>query len=214
MFLLAWLLCMPLPKDSRLIPMIQILFKGCSLITLLWALGFIIFGSTLPTTTAPYSKETDAIVVLTGGNKRIEVALQLMQKHAAKKLLISGVHKNVDHQKLLSLHPSISIDPSLIDLGYSSNTTIENAREVRDWMVHHDFRSLRLVTSHYHMPRSLLEMKIFLPNALIMPHPVLSEKFTQLSWWAGKNREIVFNEYNKYLEALGRFVVNRIVSLI
>lgn len=214
MFLLAWLLCMPLPKDSRLVPMIQTLFKGCALITLLWALGFIVFGYTLPTLTVTPLQKTDTIVVLTGGNKRIEVALQLMQKNAAKKLFISGVHKSVDHQKLLSLHPSVSINTSHIDLGYSSSTTIENAREVRDWMNHHNFHSLRLVTSHYHMPRSLLEMKIFLPNALIIPHPVLSEKFNQLSWWSGKNRQIVFNEYNKYLEALGRFVVNRIVSLI
>ncbi|MBX9697052.1 MAG: YdcF family protein [Alphaproteobacteria bacterium] len=194
--------------------MMRTLFKSCALIILLWALGFIVFGSTLPTTTVPSSKETDAIVVLTGGNKRIEVALHLMEKHAAKKLFVSGVHKSVDHQKLLSLHPSVSISTSLIELGYSSNTTIENAREVRDWMDHHDFHSLRLVTSHYHMPRSLLEMKILLPKALITPHPVLSEKFSHLSWWQGKNREIVVNEYNKYLEALGRFVVNKVVSLI
>lgn len=182
-----------------------------SFVTLLfvWMIGFMVFGFFLPHTTHQPTQKTDAIVVLTGGNNRLKVAIELMQERIAKKLFISGVHHHVDLKTLLSLHPELIDHAAEVDLGYASKTTIENAEEVSRWMLHNGFTTLRLVTSHYHMPRSLLEMQLFLPKNTIVSHPVLSEKFSHYPWWYGHNAWVIFCEYNKYLEALGRFMVNK-----
>ena len=60
-----------------------------SLIVLLYALGFILFGVTLGRP-AKAGVKTDAVVVITGGTGRIEHAMKVLEDRKAKRVLIAG----------------------------------------------------------------------------------------------------------------------------
>jgi uncharacterized SAM-binding protein YcdF (DUF218 family) len=88
-------------------------------------------------------------------------------------------------------------------IGHSASDTFGNARETAEWMHGEGYRSLRLVTSWYHMQRSLLEFGRAMPQAWIIPHPVYAHHVDPQRWW---NRHgaplLVLGEYDKYLITL------------
>jgi len=60
---------------------------------IIWALGFALFVLLLP---KPASDQmTDAIVVVTGGPGRIQRGISLLEAGKAKRMLISGVDRQV-----------------------------------------------------------------------------------------------------------------------
>jgi histidinol-phosphate phosphatase family protein len=179
------------------------LLTGLFFAALAWALGFAVFVSRLPDHVADPARQTDAIVVLTGGGERVSTGLGLLAQGLGKRLLISGVHQDVDEAKLLKMTPEAS--PSLsccIDLGYEANDTIGNALESAAWMRAQGFHSLRLVTASYHLPRSLLEFHRAMPEAEIVPHPVFPASVQGSGWWRRPaSLWVVGEEYTKYLAA-------------
>jgi len=75
------------------------------------------------------------------------------------------------------------------------------------------FRSLRLVTAWYHMPRSLLELDRAMPEIEIIAHPVFPDETSQEYWWASRSTVVLLaSEYGKYLAALLRPVVEPLRS--
>jgi uncharacterized SAM-binding protein YcdF (DUF218 family) len=110
---------------------------------------------------------------VTGGAARIEVALQLLSQGAATRLLISGVHEATDATTLVARTRS---DPQLfdccVDLDHAALNTIGNARETADWARAHDFSSLLIVTSAYHVARTTLEIGALLPGVDLIAFPI------------------------------------------
>ena len=47
-----------------------------------------------------------------------------------------------------------------------------NAAETAAWMSRQGYTSLRIVTSNWHMPRSLLEFRETMPDVRLIPNPV------------------------------------------
>ena len=146
---------------------------------------------------------TDAIVVLTGGRLRLEAGLALLEDGKAKKLFISGVNPRVDRDVLLR---ALGHDPEreacCIVLGREADNTFGNARETAAWMHDEGYRSLRLVTSWYHMRRSLLEFGRAMPRIAIVAHPVFAQHVDPEGWWGSHGAiAIVVGEYHKYLAA-------------
>jgi uncharacterized SAM-binding protein YcdF (DUF218 family) len=174
----------------------------------LWLAGFLWFAAGLPASVAEPMRATDAIVVLTGGSGRIHQGLELLAARRAKKLFISGVYRGVDVQELLGVSQQSPADlDCCIALGYEADSTRGNARETADWMHEQGLRSLRLVTSAYHMPRSLLEFRRAMPEAEIVSHPVFPDHVKQRDWWRWPgSANLIISEYNKYLVALARGV--------
>lgn len=167
-----------------------------------WVLGFFVFLSKIPTSVHDRFTPTDAIVVLTGDKDRIPEALALLNKGLAPKLLISGVNPRVK-PRLMARILRASVNKKRITLGYDAHTTSENAEEAEEWISLEDMKSLRLVTSHYHMPRSLLEFRKRLPRTHIIPHPVFPKGSDK--WWLSKRGfRLVFLEYNKSIRAFVR----------
>ncbi|MGK9165525.1 YdcF family protein [Inquilinus limosus] len=154
---------------------------------------------------------TDAIVVLTGGSERLRAGLDLLARGVAERLLVSGVHRDVKLGELFALSPTDDSLRCCVDLGYAANDTLGNAQEAAAWMRAHGFRSLRLVTSNYHMPRSMLEFRAAMPEIEIRRQPVDPGAVHLDRWWAwpGTARLIV-SEYNKFLVALARVTLGRI----
>ena len=159
------------------------------------------FATLIPERLADDVRPTDAVVVLTGGSGRLEAGLDLLVREMARKLFVSGVYRGLDVQRLLQL---VRRDPAGIEarvaLGNAVNTQA-NARETADWMKAEGFRSLRLVTGAYHMPRSLLEFQRAIPETTVIPHPVFPDH-VKADWWAWPGTlGLVIGEYNKYLFA-------------
>lgn len=128
------------------------------LAALLWIGGFALFLLTLP---APLEAvHTDAIVVLTGGPGRIDRGLALLRDHAAERMLISGVAPEVRPIELaVEYRSSPALFRCCVDLGHEAIDTMSNARETVAWVRRHGYRTLRLVTSDWHLARARLELE-------------------------------------------------------
>ena len=136
-----------------------------SLLAVVWALGFLWFAMALP---QPAGKEkTDAIVVPTGSGGRITRG-----EFAAE----------------------YGVSPQLMEccvtLGFAALDTRGNARETADWVAENNVRSLRLVTSDWHMRRAARELEGKLPAGTVI---VRDAVHSQPSLW------ILFLEYHKLL---------------
>ena len=179
----------------------------------LWVAGLFQFASLVPKQVADPVTRTDAIVVLTGGSRRLGEGLELLSRGLAEKLFVSGVYQGVDVRELLQI---VRRNPreleTQIGIGNATNTA-ENALETRAWMRARDYRSLRLVTAAYHMPRSLLEFRHAMPAVTLVAHPVFPENVKQDRWWAWPGTgSLMIGEYNKFLLAWSRHWAGRILE--
>lgn len=163
--------------------------RAVSAVLLLYVLGYALFAVMLPRP-AP-EQPSDAIVVLTGGAKRIERGLALMEKKLAKRMLVSGVARTVRPEELAAEYrANDALFRCCVDLGRESVDTRSNAEEVARWMERHKFRSMRLVTTDWHMPRARFELSRRLGGSVSVIGDAVESNpsFAQL-----------FTEYNKYL---------------
>ena len=179
---------------------------------MLCVVGFVWFAARpVPET---QSKSTDAIVVLTGGRMRLQSGIDLLRAGKGRKLFVSGVNQQVDLDELLQVSGNARDWASCCTaLGHGADNTLGNARETAQWMRQQGFRSLRLVTAWYHMPRSLLELDRAMPEIEIIAHPVFPDETSQEYWWASRSTVVLLaSEYGKYLAALLRPVVEPLRS--
>jgi uncharacterized SAM-binding protein YcdF (DUF218 family) len=165
--------------------------------------GFFWFAWQIQTEEAPLERSADGIVVLTGAAARIPDAIELLAAERGKRLLISGVHRDTRAREIAGLMPLYSkLFNCCVDLDRSALNTFGNAIETKRWAVEHNFNSLIVVTSNWHMPRAMAEMRHQLPQATLIPYPVISEKVRSESWWAnGETLRLLFAEYLKYIFA-------------
>jgi len=154
---------------------------------LLWTLGFAWFATFLP---GPADdRRTDAIVVLTGGPGRVQRGLAMLQAGRAQRMLISGVDRRV---RPVDLAQAQHVPPGLldrIDLGREAIDTRSNADETTAWLARHHYKSVRLVTTDWHMRRARFELKRTLADFDVLPDAVPSEP----------SLPGLLREYDKYL---------------
>jgi uncharacterized SAM-binding protein YcdF (DUF218 family) len=131
--------------------------RALALLFVVWFLGLVWFAIFLP---GPAENErTDAVVVLTGGAGRFERGLDVLQAKQARRMLVSGVDPTVRRAEFEVLrNVPTKVSRCCIDLDKASVDTISNARETARWLKGHKFRSVRLVTSDWHMRRARLEL--------------------------------------------------------
>jgi uncharacterized SAM-binding protein YcdF (DUF218 family) len=187
------------------VSLVRALVTWTACAVLLWASGLLWFVESVPPadrTTAP----TDAVVALTGGSLRLETGFALLRDGKAKALFISGVNPQVGLVELLHVSgPMPEWAFCCTTLGHAAESTLGNAVETAGWVKAHGYKSLRLVTAWYHMPRSLLEFERAMPGVAITPHPVFPEGLERNGWWRSPaGAGLVVGEYDKYLAALLR----------
>ena len=62
------------------------------------------------------------------------------------------------------------------------------------------YQSILLVTSNYHLLRSVNEFEELMPGLNITPVPVISDDFNIDNWWQNaESRRLLLSEYHKYL---------------
>ena len=125
---------------------------------LVYVLGFVLFTLTLP---RPLDNtQTDAIVVPTGASGRIDRGLALIAAHQAKRLLISGAAPGVRPIDLaIKYKVPLSLFACCVDLGHEAVDTRSNGEETAKWVRDHGYKSVRLVTSDWHMARARMELE-------------------------------------------------------
>ena len=172
------------------------------LIVLVYVLGFVAFVSFLPRSSADLGG-ADGIVVLTGGDMRLDRADALLERGVGKRLLISGVDQTITKETLKRLIRGGPRFDCCADLGYAAEDTRGNALETADWARAHDFHRLILVTARYHMPRSLREFSAAMPEVRFLPYPVEQERIDLASWW--RHPRTIFLLHREYVKYLASF---------
>jgi uncharacterized SAM-binding protein YcdF (DUF218 family) len=176
--------------------------------------GFAFFASHIGGLATPQDPPAaDAIIVLTGGQARIDAALDLLKSGKGARLLISGVNPSASREALRAANGG---DKDLfvccVDLDQSRDT-IGNAEESAKWVEEHAYDSVILVTNNYHMPRSLLEMRRLLQRARLEPYPVVNSRLDGGGWMVKPDAlRVLFTEYLKYLAAIARGITPEAVD--
>ncbi len=175
-------------------------------IALVWLGGYLWFTGIVPREGGEETRITDAIVVLTGGVGRLDAGLALLAERRAKKLFISGVGAGTTRAEMRRRAADyLDQFECCVVLGRDAADTEGNAAETAQWMAAEGYRSLRLVTASYHMPRSIVEFRRAMPEAEVAANPVFSEHVKLDHWWAWPGTALLFaDEFNKYLISLTR----------
>ncbi len=191
---------------SRALTGATVILGGAMLVV---AGGFVAFAITMAgfeKPTPPVPAKGDAIVVLTGGELRVREGFRLFAGGAGRRLLISGVNRATSKDELRRLS---QVEPMLfdccVDVGYLALDTTGNATETRAWLKTWGFHRLIVVTSNYHMARSLMEIGRALPAVELVPHAVVSKHYQSDEWWKHPSAvKRVGIEYAKFLRSAAR----------
>lgn len=146
-------------------------------------------------------QKSDAIVVLTGGANRIQTAFTLMDKNLGERLLITGVNDQTTKRAIFNaLNRDIQTSTIKVDLDHLALDTIGNAIETAHWAKVHNYKKLIIVTSDFHITRSLLEFKKAMPDIKLIPYPALMSKTKK----ADQSLRTNLKEYSKLVASILR----------
>lgn len=168
--------------------MIMRLIAGAFLV---WALGFMVFSIALPAPLADV--QTDAVVVPTGSGGRIARGLEVLRNQEAKRMLVSGVDPEVRPNEFAAeFEVEHRLMKCCVTLGAKAADTRGNAIETVEWVRSVEARSIRLVTSDWHMRRASLELARAMPDDIVIYEDAVPSR---------PRFHTLFLEYNKLLAA-------------
>lgn len=177
--------------------MIKFTYRFITFLIVLWLCGYAGYSIYIIKMTPNVSQQkTDALIVPTGGaTHRIKEALALHAQGFSDKIFITGVHKDVTVKEIKAMYEG-KLPECCIILGHIAQTTIENAEETAEWIKENNIKTVRLITTNYHMPRAFLEFKAKLQGTKIITHPVKAGTPSEKTGWFWR---LTLREYNKFL---------------
>ena len=129
---------------------------------LCWMLGFIWFAMLTPQ--PQDGGKTDAAIVLTGGEGRIARGLHVLRKGWTKRLLVAGVDREVRPREFAAQYRvSSRTMRCCVTLGFDSVDTRSNGQEAARWIAAKNIKSVRLITTDWHMRRAAFELARSIP---------------------------------------------------
>ena len=159
------------------------------------------------------------VVILTGGTNRIKEGFEVIYKLDKKsisnlKVLVSGTGKGFSKLSLQEkLNPNFDfrLIKCCVELDGVSQDTYSNAVETSKWVSKNNIEEILLITSNYHIPRSILEFQNKMPNLKILYYPI-TPKQHQINKWlkSFETFSLIFIEYCKYIIANVRIKTLRI----
>ncbi|MDN3644584.1 YdcF family protein [Pontixanthobacter aestiaquae] len=158
-------------------------------VAIIWFAGFLTFTLTLPGPVA--DDESRVVVVPTGAAGRIERGLELLEADDARIMLVTGVDPEVKPGEFAAqFDVPMDVMQCCVVLGFDAVDTRGNATETAEWLKAKNIRSIRLVTTDWHMRRAANELRNTIPPAItIVEDAVPSEP----------SLRILFLEYHKFL---------------
>lgn len=190
---------------------VMLAFAGAASVALMF--GFVLFATNSVRIGAPTNRTADAIVVLTGEQARIDTGVQLLRTGRGARLLITGVNRKLGREDLRRLTGlNRNTFDCCVDIGYAALDTTGNAEEARNWSERHRFASLIVVTSTYHIPRSMAEFAHAMPVTELIPHAVPVKALAVPAWWLHVTAtRTLASEYLKYLSSATRLGFVRLI---
>ena len=183
-------------------------------VALIWAAGLFAFAARVQQSTPQAEPHAaDGIVALTGANsnERIAAAVQLLAEHKGRRVLVSGVNRDISREQLRTASGTVRrLYDCCVDLGFTAADTVGNARETAEWAKAMRYQSLIIVTTDYHMPRAMLELRAVLrpPAITLQSYAVPTASLKSRHWWRSPGAaRLMVVEYSKYLAILGREAV-------
>ena len=182
----------------------KILVIGCAMLAAIFVSGLQYFVLNLPRQVESPTRQSDGIVVITGGQQRLDAGLTLLATNTASKLLISGVGNGLSKVILAN---DLQLDQTQRDLliccaelEFAARDTRGNARAARHWAEINKLESMYLVTANYHMPRAKLAFEREMPHIDIHYWPVSPDDLHIESWWTDPGLvRLLTREYAKFL---------------
>ena len=170
--------------------------------------GFLIFADSVSNMRPPETVKADAIVVLTGGYQRIEQAIDLLKRGYGERLLISGVNPSTTAGQIRkATRTSPDLFDCCVDIGYAAIDTIGNANETAIWIRDKGYSSILVVTSNYHLSRSLMELRRSDPTTEFIGYPVVNADLKTRAWYSEPDAmRTMLAEYGKTVIAYVRGV--------
>ena len=140
-------------------------------------------------------KKSYNVVILTGGKHRISKSFDFLNQNNIKSIFVSGVYPTTQPHHLFPRYKFSKQIP--IILGKKARNTYENALEIKQWQQDTKLDEIVLITSDYHMLRSLYEIKRVNNGLKIIPLAICSDM----------NFEFIINclkEFHKMIVARSR----------
>ena len=159
------------------------------------------------------------VVILTGGTNRIKEGFEVIYKLDKKSItnlnvLVSGTGKGFSKLSLQEkLNPGFDLRliECCVELDSVSQNTYSNAIETSKWVSKNNIEEILLITSNYHIPRSILEFQNKMPNLKILYYPIIPKKHQINNWLKSfETFSLIFIEYCKYIIANVRIKTLRI----
>ena len=143
---------------------------------LIWVFGFVWFAASTPGPAG--NVETDAVIVVTGEAGRIQRGIEVLDDGLAKEMLVSGVNSEVTPEEFAAeFGVSRRQMNCCIDLGFVATDTRSNATEILQWAMANKHKTLRLVTSDWHMRRAKAELNRLLPGSIVVVSDAVPTRF-------------------------------------
>ena len=190
-------------------------------IFILWFIGLFNYKEKIVSFKKKSFVEATNIVILTGGSNRIKGGLKIINNFNKSdlkniKLLISGTGKGftkLSVNKILSeKNDFYSFIKCCVELDSKSKNTYSNAIQTNKWVDKNNINQFILITSNYHMPRALLELKDQMPNIKIFEYPINPIKHEIKNWiYSFETFSLVFIEYSKFQLAKLRISVQKFI---
>ena len=152
--------------------------------------------------------ENTNIVILTGGTNRIKDGFDIINKFDEKskytiKILVSGTGKGftkLSIKNMLSPDFDLKLIKCCVELDAISQNTYSNAKQTLKWSTKNNIKEFILITSNYHMPRSILEFKNKMPNIRILTYPIKPRKHEINNWLNSfETFSLIFYEFCKFI---------------
>lgn len=135
----------------------------------------------------------DAIIAVSGGDTaaRTQLAIDLYQNGWAPQLIFSGAAQdklgpsNAEVMRQQAIAQGVPESDVTVEK-YSSNTS-ENAENTSDILTDLKIKNAIVVTSSYHMKRTVLEFRNRAPAVNFRSHPIGSDNQWSAWWWTTPN---------------------------
>ncbi len=148
----------------------------------------------------------DAIVALTGWEGRVATGVSLLAEGRGERLLISGGNPEVTMGAVRQASGApAELFECCVDIGVEAANTIGNAEETARWARGHGYTRLIIVTSDFHMPRALLELKAAMPGHELAAHGVPSPP----PWTGTRAARRWLQEYLKFTAVYAREILRQ-----
>lgn len=131
----------------------------------------------------------DVIIAVSGGDTsaRTQEAIDLYKNGWASKLIFSGAAQDKSGPSNAATMQQQAIRQGVpkaaITIEDQSETTKENAEKTRDILADENIHSAIVVTSRYHMKRTILEFRDRAPGVDFRAHPTVADSQWSSWWW-------------------------------